>query len=86
MSVPPFNLYIKPGCGWCDEAVDWLEARGYVYGEINVYADAAAYAEMKRISGQTLCPTLAAGDEVLPDFDTDQLEQFLKERGWLAAA
>ena len=86
MSVPRFTLYVKPGCGWCDDATDWLNEHGYAYDEIDVFSDPAAFAQMKRISGQTRCPTLVAGDELLPDFDTDQLERFLKARGWLAAA
>jgi glutaredoxin 3 len=85
MSIPRFTIYTKSGCGWCDDALEWLEARGYAFDEVNVSEDAAAYAEMKRLSDQTKCPTLVAGNEVLPDFDTDQLEIFLKEHGWLAA-
>ena len=35
--------------------------------------------EMKALSDQTYVPTLVAGDEVLANFDTDQLEKFLHE-------
>ena len=41
--------------------------------------DRAAYQEMKDLSDQTYVPTLVAGDEVLANFDTDQLEKFLRE-------
>jgi hypothetical protein len=34
---------------------------------------------MKELSDQTYVPTLVAGDEVLANFDTDQLEKFLRE-------
>ncbi len=86
MSAPHFTLYVKPGCGWCDDATDWLDEHGFAYDELDVYADPAAYAEMRLISGQTLCPTLVAGNEMLPDFDTGQLKRFLQKHGWLAAA
>ena len=33
---------------------------------------------MKEISDQTYVHTLVAGDEVLANFDTDQLEKFLR--------
>lgn len=86
MSAPRFTLYVKPGCGWCDAAVEWLDEHGYAYDAVDVFSDAAAYDEMRRISGQTKCPTLVGGEDLLPDFDTDQLKRFLKEHGWLAAA
>ncbi len=86
MSIPRFTIYTKSYCGWCDDALEWLEARGYEFDEVNVSEDPAAFAEMLRLSGQSRCPTLVAGDELLPDFDTGQLEAFLKRHGWLAAA
>ena len=46
------RLFIKPGCPWCHEAMDWLDERGLRYETINVLADAAAWAEMERLSGQ----------------------------------
>ena len=36
---------------------------------------------MLELSDQTYVPTLVAGDEVLANFDTDQLEKFLNEHG-----
>jgi hypothetical protein len=34
---------------------------------------------MKELSDQSCVPTLIAGDQVLANFDTDQLEKFLRE-------
>jgi hypothetical protein len=42
--------------------------------------DRDAYREMVELSDQTYVPTLVAGDEVLANFDTGQLEKFLNER------
>ena len=61
------------------EAKDYLTERGYQFTEIDVGEDRAAYLEMKELSDQTYVPTLVAGDEVLANFDTDQLEKFLRE-------
>jgi hypothetical protein len=36
---------------------------------------------MRELSDQTYVPTLVAGDEVLANFDTDQLEKFLTKHG-----
>ena len=78
MDTPEWILYVKNGCPWCHEAVDYLDKHGYKYQQIDVRRDAAAAKEMKELSGQTLTPTLSIGDAlVLPDFDTGQLEKFL---------
>lgn len=76
--MPLLNLYVKPGCPWCIDAIDWLQERGYPFREINVFGDREAYREMIRISGQSLAPTLEVEGKVLPDFDVTQLELFLK--------
>ena len=60
------------------DAKEYLTERGYEFTEIDVGQDRAAYEEMKELSDQTYVPTLVAGDEVLANFDTDQLEKFLR--------
>jgi len=75
------KLYVKTWCPWCIRAQKFLDDRGYRYEEIDVEADREAYAEMVRISGQRLTPTLSVGDKVLPDFGPDELEVFLARHG-----
>ncbi len=73
-------LYIKPGCSWCYDAMDWLRERGIAFEALDVFADRAAYQRMREISGQTLAPTLEMPDgSVLADFGTDELEEFLAQ-------
>jgi glutaredoxin len=60
------------------DAKDYLTERGYQFTEIDVGRDRQAYEEMKELSDQTYVPTLLAGAEVLANFDTDQLEKFLR--------
>jgi glutaredoxin 3 len=72
-------LYSREWCSWCIDAKDYLTERGYKFCIIDVGQDRAAYAEMKELSDQTYVPTLVAGEEVLANFDTDQLEKFLLE-------
>ena len=43
--------------------------------------DAAAFAEMQRLSGQTYVPTIVVDGKVLADFDVTQLEKFLATFG-----
>jgi hypothetical protein len=64
--------------------VDWLEAKGYQFREVDVLSNADAYARMRRISKQSLTPTLETADRrVLPDFDVAQLESFMLENDLL---
>ena len=72
------KLFSREWCSWCIDAKDYLTERGYQFTEIDVGQDRAAYEEMKDLSDQTYVPTLVAGDEVLANFDTDQLEKFLR--------
>ncbi len=73
------KLYSREWCSWCIDAKDYLTERGFKFTEINVAEDRAAYEEMKTLSDQTYVPTFVAGDKVLANFDTDQLEKFLSE-------
>ena len=63
------------------DAKEYLTERGYQFIEIDVGRDRDAYEEMREMSDQTYVPTLVAGEEVLANFDTDQLEAFLNEHG-----
>ena len=76
MKAEQIRLFIKPYCGWCHEAMDWLNERGIKYEVLDVMADARARNEMLELSGQTLAPVIdvdgesvccRASDEVCPD-------------------
>ncbi|CAN5587863.1 hypothetical protein BH20VER3_BH20VER3_18970 [soil metagenome] len=73
------RLFSREWCSWCIDAKEYLSVRGYQFAEIDVGQDRAAYQEMRELSDQTYVPTLVAGDKVLANFDTDQLEKFLRE-------
>ena len=73
------KLYSREWCSWCIDAKEYLNAHGYNFIEINVGEDRQAYEEMKELSDQTYVPTFVAGDKVLANFDTDQLQKFLRE-------
>lgn len=73
------KLYSREWCSWCIDAKDYLKGHGFRFIEIDVGRDRQAYEEMKTVSAQTYVPTFVAGDKVLANFDTDQLESFLRE-------
>ncbi len=79
MKMNTVRLFIKPYCGWCHEAIAWLDDRGIRYEKLDVMSDSAARQEMLDLSGQTLAPVIDVDGEILADFDTDQLALFWKK-------
>jgi glutaredoxin len=57
----------------------WLDERGLKYEKLDVIADAAAFDEMIRLSGQELAPVIEADGKVLADFGPDELADFWKK-------
>lgn len=79
MSLP--ILYIKPGCPWCDEVVDYLKRKNITVKTVIVSGNPAAMKEMVDLSGQSKAPTMDWEGEVLADFGVDELIPFLKAKG-----
>jgi glutaredoxin len=46
------------------------------YETVDVIADAAAFEEMVKLSGQELAPVLVVNEKVLADFGPEELEKF----------
>jgi glutaredoxin len=76
------RLFIKPYCGWCHEAIDWLDERGVAYEKLDVTSDAAARKEMHSLTGQSLAPVIDVDGEVLADFGVDELEAWWTKMGF----
>ena len=79
MSLP--ILYIKPGCPWCVDVVDYLSKKAIEVETVVVSGNRKAMKEMKDLSGQTKAPTMNWHGEVLADFGVDELIPFLKKKG-----
>jgi len=75
------KLYIKPGCPWCDEVIEYLDRKKIEVETIVVSGNREAMQEMVDLSGQTKAPTMDWHGEVLADFGVDELVPFLKKRG-----
>ncbi len=74
-------LYIKRGCPWCDEVVDYLERKKIEVQTLVVSSDREAMLEMVELSGQSKAPTMDWNGQVLADFGVDELVPFLKKNG-----
>ena len=72
-------LYVKQGCPWCADALQYFSEIGLELELIDVRTDPSRMSELQEISGQTKTPTLKNGDFVVADFDVDEFKQALKE-------
>jgi glutaredoxin 3 len=73
------RLFIKPYCGWCSQAMNWLDDQDIQYEVLDVIADDQAYDEMYRLSGQTLAPVIEVDGQVLADFGARELATWWKK-------
>ena len=72
-------LYIKRGCPWCVSAEAWLKQHAVAYTSLDVLSDSTAFAEMRRLSGQSKAPVLVTDDgRTLADFGPEELSGFLR--------
>ena len=79
VNATKIRLFIKPYCGWCSKAMNWLDAHGVDYEVLDVIRDDAAYNEMVKLSGQELAPVVDVDGKILADFGPDQLAAFWKK-------
>jgi glutaredoxin len=79
MSLP--KLYIKPGCPWCHEVIDYLADKKIEVETIIVSGDRSAMKRMTDLSGQSKAPTMDWHGEVLADFGVEELVPFLEKKG-----
>lgn len=73
-------LYIKSGCPWCTDALSYFSSENVDVEVKDVLRDAEAMERMKKISGQSLTPTLEYGDFLVPDFSVDEFVAAVKKR------
>ena len=73
------RLFIKPFCGWCAEAMEWLDRNKIKYNALDVTSDRAAWDEMVGLSGQSSAPVIEVDGERLADFGASELAQFWNE-------
>ena len=79
MQPTKIRLFIKPYCGWCSKAMDWLDDRDVKYEVLDVIADDKACDEMERLSGQTLAPVIDVDGQILADFGPPELAAWWKK-------
>jgi len=76
-------LYSRAMCGWCIDAKEWLDQIKWPYEVRDTGKDPKARQEAIDLSGQKLVPVISVDEIILGDFDTGQLEVFLKKHGYI---
>jgi glutaredoxin len=74
-------LYLKTGCPWCEEVLDYFNKKRMPYEKIVVSGNRQAMETMVALSGQSKAPTMDWQGDVLADFGVEELIPFLRERG-----
>lgn len=80
MANPQPILYVKSGCPWCREAENFLRSHQVDFTVKDVLIDGDAFARMKKLTNQTLTPSLEYKDFVVADFSTDELLVALRQK------
>ena len=75
------TLYIKTGCPWCEEVLDYLDDQNIDYDKVVVSDDPEAMDEMVELSGQSKAPTMDWDGDILADIGDDELVPFLRSKG-----
>lgn len=74
-------VYIKAGCPWCTEVVQFLLDHDIQFEGRNVSNSEKFMQEMMDKSGQTKAPTLDIDGEILADVGREEVEAYFKEKG-----
>jgi len=82
MTPSSIRLFIKPGCPWCDEAIEWLDDHEITYEKLDVVRDAEARHEMLDLTGQSKAPCIDVDGHVLADFGANELEAWWDKMGF----
>lgn len=78
MSLP--ILYIKTGCGWCNEVIAYCNQHDIQVETVVVSGNPQAMEEMIALSGQSKAPTMNWHGTVLADFGVEELVPFLEKQ------
>ena len=74
MPQPLPILYVKPGCPWCTEALEFFATQGVQLDVRDVVADMHQMRQLVALTSQSKCPSLRYGDFIVADFSVDEFK------------
>lgn len=72
MPQPLPILYVKPGCPWCTQALEWFAQQGVQLDVRDVVANMHDMRSLVSITGQSKCPSLRYGHFIVADFSVEE--------------
>ncbi len=73
MSDKPI-FYHKPGCPWCEDALEFFSSQGVELEIKDVLADMHQMRQLVALTGQSKCPSFRYHDFVVADFSVDEFK------------
>ena len=80
---PAIVAYLNPFCPWTRGVVSFLEQRGFEYDYRDIIQNPGDLEEMVTKSGQHSSPCVEVDGHMLADVGGDELEAWMRERGFL---
>ena len=77
MSLP--ILYIKQGCPWCVDALEYFKQINLKLEVVDVIQNPSKMKDLMECSGQNKTPTLSNNGFVVKDFDLEEFKQAILE-------
>ncbi len=74
MPQPLPILYVKPGCPWCVQALEFFAEQGVQLDVRDVVADMHQMRQLVSLTGQSKCPSLRYGDFIVADFSVEEFK------------
>tara|TARA_B100001093_G_scaffold222778_1_gene213518 strand:- start:1047 stop:1319 length:273 start_codon:yes stop_codon:yes gene_type:complete len=72
-------LYIKAGCPWCLDAMEYFRKENIVLEIKDVRQSDSDMNAMKQVSGQSLTPTFVLDKCVIADFSVDEFKTAIRK-------
>jgi glutaredoxin len=74
-------LYKKAGCPWSAAVIGFLNEIGVPFEEKNITTHPSYAAEVEKISGRCVSPTLDVDGEILADASVEDVAKVLEKNG-----
>ena len=71
---------MKPVCGWSQGVRAVFAKYNLEYEDKDIVNDPFNYAEMVKVTGQYLQPSIQIGDDILPDMSGEEVEEYLLDK------
>jgi len=74
------EMYVMPGCGYCEKARELLTKRGVKWTELDIASSAEAKHDFEAKGGRGT-PLLVVGGEVIQGLDAERIDAALRTHG-----